>query len=138
MKTFALFAATLGMALAGAASAQTTTQQQVMPNGNVRTTTTHEGQMGGMHETTRVDRPDGTTREVRRDTGPMGNTRMMSRDDRNGSPDWHGGQDHMRGNRQGGGWNQGHGEHGGWNRERRVCKTRWHHGHRERHCWMRR
>jgi len=121
MKTFALFAATLGMALAGAASAQTTTQQQVMPNGNVRTTTTHQGPMGGMHESTRVDRPDGTTREVRRDTGPMGNTRMMSHDDRNGGQGWHGRADNKR-----------------WDRERRVCKTRWHHGRRERHCWTRR
>lgn len=117
MKRLILLAAVATLGLGGTATAQMTTQEQhVMPNGNVRTTTTHEGPMG-VQATTRVDRADGSTRIVHRES------------------EWRGDRDGMRmhdeGRRGDRGW------HRGW-RNHRVCKVTWHHGERMRRCWNRR
>lgn len=68
----------LALGLAGAAQAQTTTQQ-TMPDGSVRTTT-HVDTPGGTASTHTVDRADGTRTVVRRVTDVNGNTRSVRHD----------------------------------------------------------
>ena len=123
MKTLTVLAAMASLAIAGPALAQMSSQQ-VMPNGNVRTTTTSDTPMG-THSTTRVDRPDGSTRVMERDSNGMGSMRD-NRDMRDNRE--------MRDNRD----MRDHHGRGGWNHGRhRVCETHWRHHQRVRRCWMR-
>ena len=117
MKTLTLLTAVAAFAASVPAMAQMSTDQHMMPNGNVHTTTTTETPMG-TRSTTRVDRPDGSTRIVHRETTAMGDQ------DR-----WHDGD---RGRMHDG----DHGGHRGW-RHHQVCRVTWHHGHRIRRCWSR-
>ena len=139
MNRMTLMAAVAALAISGSAMAQmTTTEQNAMPNGGMRTTTRVETP-GGSASSTRIDRPDGSTRVIERQTDAMGNTSVdrhdQNMDHRDGGMDMRD-HDHMdrhdgmdRHDRM-----DGHDRMNGHGRK--VCKTVWRHGMRHRNCWM--
>ncbi|MBW8785476.1 MAG: hypothetical protein JF593_12710 [Novosphingobium sp.] len=112
-------AATLSLAISSMATAQVTSTEREMPNGNVRTTTRVDTP-SGTAVTRTIDRPNGTRTVIHRRTDEMGNERIVRHD--RGDIDRR-----EMGHHRGYAW----GHH-------RTCVTRWHHGHRVTRCWARR